>query len=254
MEEKILKIILYTNNPARTEALMLNQELKARGHISNICTTWSVDLPNTQEGLPEADLVYVITPVLFNGTAFEMANRLISLESWNDKAVLLNPLNSLLHSTKAHFTNYCNKFSIPHPRTLITENPSKALEFTLSIFRQGKQVVLKPVSRGEGVGVHLLQPMDSDTLLRYLLWYSSEYGDRVFYIQEFVDNLGYDLRLFVINGAVVARMKRSKTNDFLFNLSRGGVGEAFQKYIRFHRRGDRQRISDVHGVSGRSAR
>jgi len=112
---------------------------------------------------------------------------------------------------------------------LITENISNALEFAISRFREGRQVVLKPVSRGEGVGVQLLQPMDSETTLRYLLWYSSEYGDRVFYLQDFVDNLGYDVRLFVIGGRVVARMKRSKAESFLFNMSRGGAGEVFNE-------------------------
>jgi len=70
--------------------------------------------------------------------------------------------------------------------------------------------------------------MDPETMLRYLLWYSSEYGSRVFYLQEFVENLGYDIRLFVINGEVVGRMKRTVLNDFRYNLAQGGLGETFQ--------------------------
>lgn len=206
---------------------MLAEELKTRGHMSSICTTWSINLPHREQEPPEADVVYVVTPVLFNGSAFELANRLITLEAWNDKAVVINSLSSLLHSTKAHFTNSCSRNGIPHPKTLVTENVGMALDFALSLFKQGRQVVLKPVSRGEGVGVQLLQPMDSETMLRYLLWYSSEYGDRVFYLQEFVNNLGYDVRLFVIDGHVVARMKRNRADNFLFNLSRGGRGEPF---------------------------
>jgi len=207
---------------------MLNAEMKIRNHISKICTTWSVELPHRERGLPEVDLVYVVTPVLYNGSAFELANRLITLEAWNRTAVLINPLSSLLSATKAHFTNYCSKLGIPHPKTLVTENLEKALNFSLSLFSQGRQIVLKPLARGEGVGVKLLQPMDSETTLRYLLWYSSEYGNRVFYLQEFVENLGYDIRLFIIDGKVVARMKRSKYKDFRFNLARGGIGEPFQ--------------------------
>jgi len=223
-----LKFILYTNDPSKEEALMLDAELKIRGYASRICTTWGVDLPHGERGLPEADLVYVVTPVLYNGSAFELANRLITLEAWNRTAVLINPLPSLLSATKAHFTNSSSKLGIPHPKTLVTENLEKALDFALSLFSQGRQIVLKPVARGEGVGVKLLQPMDSETTLRYLLWYSSEYGNRVFYLQEFVENLGYDVRLFVIDGRVVARMRRSKPDDFRFNLAQGGIGEPFR--------------------------
>ena len=149
------------------------------------------------------------------------------METWNRKSVIINPFTSLLHSTKAHFTNYCSELGIPHPRTLVTENLKKALDFALSIFKEGKQVILKPVARGEGFGVKLLQSMDSETILRYLLWYSSEYGNRVFYLQEFVESFGYDVRLFIIDKRVVARMKRSKPTDFRFNLAQGGVSEPF---------------------------
>jgi RimK family alpha-L-glutamate ligase len=224
----MLRFIIYTNDPSRDEALALDTELKNRGHISRICTTWSVDLPHGKHGLPDADLIYVVTPVLFNGSAFELADRLVTLEAWDRNAVIINPFPSLLRSTKAHFTNYCHGLGIPHPKTLVTENPEKALDFALSIFQQGRQLVLKPVARGEGVGVKLLPPMDSETTLRYLLWYSSEYGDRVFYLQEFVENFGYDIRLFVIDDRVVARMKRSRPDDFRFNLAQGAMGEPFQ--------------------------
>lgn len=223
-----MKFVLYTNDPARDEALMLDAELKVRGYTSTLCTTWTVDLPHGKQGIPKADLVYVVTPVLFNGSAFELANRLVTLEAWDQESVLLNPFFSLLHSTKAHFTNYCSRLGIPHPKTLVTENLEKALDFALSLFQQRRQVILKPVSRGEGVGVRLLQPMDSETTLRYLLWYSHEYGNRVFYLEEFVENFGYDIRLFIINNNVVARMKRSKSGDFRFNLARGGIGTSFQ--------------------------
>jgi ribosomal protein S6--L-glutamate ligase len=223
-----LNIIIYTNNPIREEALMLDLELKAQNHISNILSTWDIDLPYGDYGLPRADLIYIVTPVLYGGTAFELANRLVTLEEWNKYAVLVNPLTSLLKSTKAHFTSYCSKLGIPHPRTLVTENPKKALDFAMSLFKEGQKIVVKPIARGEGVGIRLLGSMNSETMLRYLLWYSSEFGDRVFYLQEFVENLGYDVRLFVINGQVIGRMKRMSTSDFRYNLAQGGSSETFQ--------------------------
>jgi len=184
-------------------------------------------LPLEPNGPPRADLVYVVTPVLFGGTAFELATRLVFLEEWNKCAILVNPLPTLLKATKAHFTTYCSRLGIPHPKTLVTENPRKALDFAQTLFSEGRNLVVKPVARGEGVGIRLLQPTDPDTTLRYLLWYSTEYGNRVFYLQEFVENLGFDLRIFVIDGKVIGRMKRTKGDDFRYNLAQGGVSEPF---------------------------
>jgi glutathione synthase/RimK-type ligase-like ATP-grasp enzyme len=67
------------------------------------------------------DLVYVASPVLFSGSAFELANRLIVLGEWSESAVVVNPVASLLRATKAHFTLHCSRLGIPHPRTLVTE-------------------------------------------------------------------------------------------------------------------------------------
>ena len=223
-----MRTVIYTNNPAREEALMIDSELKRRRHFSQVCATWDIQIPFKEGTLPEADLVYVVTPVLFSGTSFELANRLIALEEWSRSCVIVNPLVSLLRSTKAHFTQYCQRLGIPHPRTLITEDPQKALDFGTDLFNAGRQIVMKPVARGEGAGIRLLKPMKPDTLLRYLLWYSTEYGDRVFYMQEYVENLGYDVRLFVINGKVVGRMKRMASEDFRYNLAQGGVSELYQ--------------------------
>ena len=223
-----MRTVIYTNNPAREEALMIDSELKRRRHFSQVCATWDIQIPFKEGTLPEADLVYVVTPVLFSGTSFELANRLIALEEWSRSCVIVNPLVSLLRSTKAHFTQYCQRLGIPHPRTLITEDPQKALDFGTDLFNEGRQIVMKPVARGEGAGIRLLKPMKPDTLLRYLLWYSTEYGDRVFYMQEYVENLGYDVRLFVIDGKVVGRMKRMASEDFRYNLAQGGVSELYQ--------------------------
>lgn len=206
---------------------MLDSELKSRKHSSQINTTWDFEIPFKENRMPEADLVYVVTPVLFSGTSFELANRMIALEEWNRSSVLINPLTSLLQSTKAHFTQYCQRLGIPHPKTLITENPQKALDFGEDLFSQGRQIVIKPVARGEGAGVRLLRPMNRNTLLRYLLWYSTEYGDRVFYMQEYVENLGYDVRFLVIDGKIVGRMKRMSADDFRYNLAKGGLSEIY---------------------------
>ncbi|MFH0748820.1 MAG: hypothetical protein V1915_02720 [Candidatus Bathyarchaeota archaeon] len=224
-----MKVILYTNNPGKQEVLLLYTELMGRGHSCTICTTWSINLPHKIQGIPEADLVYVVTPVLFNGSAFELANRLVTLEEWDRKSVLINPFSALLKSTKAYFTNSCSWTEIPHPETLITESIEKALDFALGQFQQNKQVILKPLARGEGTGIKLLQPMDSETTLRFLLWYSSEYGKRVFYLQEFMENLNYDIRLFVIDNRIVTRMKRSKSGDFRFNLAQGAIAVPYQE-------------------------
>jgi hypothetical protein len=55
--------------------------------------------------------------------------------------------------------------------------------------------------------------MDSETALRHLLWYSSEYGNKVLYIQEFVDHGFSDIRAFVVGDQVIAAMKQYLPGD-----------------------------------------
>jgi RimK family alpha-L-glutamate ligase len=137
----------------------------------------------------------------------------------------------LLYS-KGHLTAQLNNIRLPHPKTLVTENIEKAHGFALDLLESGKTVVLKPLCRGRGIGVVRLDRIRSRSdLLQYLAWYNRSFGQGVFYLQEFIPNLGYDIRCMVVDGEVVGREKRSNDRDFRYNISAGGIAEPFDDPI-----------------------
>ena len=67
--------------------------------------------------------------------------------------------------------------------------------------------------------------------MQFLVWYIRTHGQGVYYLQEFIPNLGYDVRCFVINGQVVGREKRSNPDDFRYNVAAGGSAEPFENSV-----------------------
>ena len=118
----------------------------------------------------------------------------------------------------------------PHPETLITENIESAREFTQSLLDQGKEVVLKQIALSRGTGVTKLSRIRSrKDLTQYLVWYTRNFAEGVYYLQEFVPNKGHDIRIFIIDGRVVGREMRSNPDDFRYNVATGGSAAPFEE-------------------------
>ena len=66
-----------------------------------------------------------------------------------------------------------------------------------------------------------------EDLLQYLVWYTRNFSQGVFYLQEFIPNQGYDIRCFVIDGEVVGRERRSNPDDFRYNVAAGATAKPF---------------------------
>jgi glutathione synthase/RimK-type ligase-like ATP-grasp enzyme len=112
---------------------------------------------------------------------------------------------------------------LPHPRTIATENVEEAYSFAHDLLEQGSEVVLKPTCGARGIGVTKLSGIRRrDDLLQFLVWYTREHAEGVYYLQEYVKNLGYDVRCLVIDGGVVGRERRFNQNDFRYNVAVGG--------------------------------
>jgi RimK family alpha-L-glutamate ligase len=154
------------------------------------------------------------------------------LREYDRESIVINPLESMLHYSKEHLTIQLTKMGLPHPETLITENIEDAYDFASKLLDEGKEVVLKPICLARGVGVVKLNNIRSRAdLLQFLVWYTRAHGGGVYYLQEFIPNLGYDIRCFVIDGEVVGREKRSNPDDFRYNVAAGGEAEPFQDPI-----------------------
>ncbi len=220
-------ILIFTDNPGVTETRLVLGEARARGIPTGLIAPWDVSMP----GVPEvdADLVYVPSNMLNRGSTFELIHRLLILQELERQiGTVINPVESMLRYSKEHLTLQMSRLGLPHPRTLVTENVERAYEFAAGLLDQGRNVVLKPLCRGRGVGVVMLDRIRSrGDLLQFLAWYTRAHAQGVFYLQEFIPNQGYDVRCMVIDGEVVGREKRSNPEDFRYNVSAGGLAEPF---------------------------
>jgi len=222
-----LGVIIFTDNPTVYETQLVLGELRARGIPTKFRAPWDISLPEIPEY--DADLVYAPSNMLNRGSTFELIHRHLILKELEESiGTVINPVDSLLNYSKGHLTLMMKKLGIPHPDTLITENIDKAYNFASGLLDSGKNVVLKPICKGRGVGVIRLDRIRSrEDLLQFLAWYGRAHGQGVYYLQEFVPNQGHDIRCMVVGDEVVGREKRSNPNDFRYNLSAGGTAENF---------------------------
>ncbi len=106
---------------------------------------------------------------------------------------------------------------LPTPHTIVCQTADEAM---LAFEELGGDVVIKPLFGGEGRGITRL----SDENLALRAFRMLEQLDAVIYLQEFIDHVGYDIRVLVI-GEEVYGMKRANAMDWRTNVSRGAVTE-----------------------------
>jgi RimK family alpha-L-glutamate ligase len=224
-----MSVLIYTDNPVVAETALVLKELRSRNINTEYLAPWDITLPGFD---PDVDIVYAPSNMLHRGTTFEMLHRLLILRELERDAVIVNPVDSMLHYSKEHLSIQLRKLDLPHPETIITENIELAYKFATRLLDEGKEVVLKPICLARGVGVMKLSRIRSrEDLMQFLVWYIRTHGQGVYYLQEFIPNLGYDVRCFVIDGEVVGREKRSNPDDFRYNVAAGGSAEPFENPI-----------------------
>ncbi|BDV39869.1 hypothetical protein DSM21852_31220 [Methylocystis bryophila] len=110
----------------------------------------------------------------------------------------------------------------PMPTSLIPHWKMRAAE-ALDLLG-GAPVIVKLARGTKGVGVMLCESKESLQSVMDMLWGLGE----DFLLQRAVaDSFGVDIRVLVVDGRVVAAMRRSATNgDFRANLAGGGVATA----------------------------
>jgi ribosomal protein S6--L-glutamate ligase len=110
---------------------------------------------------------------------------------------------------------------LPVPDTLVCQEIATAQEaFSLL----GGDVVVKPLFGSEGRG--MVRVTDPETCWRVCqAW---ENIGAVLYLQKFIPHEGSDLRLFVLNGHVLAAMRRCHAGDWRTNIAQGARAEAYR--------------------------
>jgi [lysine-biosynthesis-protein LysW]--L-2-aminoadipate ligase len=112
---------------------------------------------------------------------------------------------------------------VPTPATEVAFTKEAALEAIESF---GYPCVLKPVTGSWG---RLMAKIDSRNAAEAILEHKEtlgHYEHKVFYVQEFVDKPGRDVRVLAVDGEPVAAMTRS-SDHWLTNAAKGGETKSF---------------------------
>jgi ribosomal protein S6--L-glutamate ligase len=104
------------------------------------------------------------------------------------------------------------------PSTVVCQHADAALE----AFEQlGGDVVVKPLFGSEGRGLVRV----NDVELAWRTFRTLERLGTVLYLQGYIAHLGWDLRVLVLGGRVLAAMRRYANGDWRTNVSQGAVAE-----------------------------
>jgi len=111
--------------------------------------------------------------------------------------------------------------NVPQPRNMVAFSPESALE---AIEAFGYPVVLKPVVGSWG---RLLAKINDRDAAEAVLEHKATLGSvqhSVFYIQEFIQKPGRDIRAIIVGDRVLTAIYR-KSEHWITNTARGGEGE-----------------------------
>lgn len=104
------------------------------------------------------------------------------------------------------------------PSTIVCENADTALE---AFDRLGGDVVVKPIFGSEGRGIVRV----SDREIAVRTFRTLERIQAVLYVQRFIENDGFDVRVLVLGGHVLGAMRRRANGDFRANVACRAVAE-----------------------------
>lgn len=104
------------------------------------------------------------------------------------------------------------------PPTIVCQHADAALEAFTTL---GGDVVVKPLFGSEGRGMVRV----SDPEMAWRTFRTIERVQSVLYLQQFIHHPGWDLRAFVVDGKVLAAMRRRSRGDWRTNVAQGGKAE-----------------------------
>jgi RimK family alpha-L-glutamate ligase len=108
---------------------------------------------------------------------------------------------------------------LPVPATITCQTADAAIE---AFHALGGDVVVKPLFGSEGRGIVRVSAPE----LAWRTFRTLERTQAVLYVQQFVPHPGWDLRVLVLGGKVLAAMRRHACDDWRTNVAQGGRAEA----------------------------
>lgn len=201
----------------RQEEKLILQAARARGMdvtpIFDRELTLNVSAPTAAESGIEID-VLLDRSVVHSRAGYT----LFAMDRWG-----IPTLNSSAAVTicddKARASMVLEAAGIPSPRTFVAYSEESALKACEAL---GYPAVLKPVTGSWG---RLIAKVNGPEQARAILAQKSEHGSfhhEIYYIQEFIEKPGRDIRAYVIGGQVIAASYRT-SEHWITNAARGAV-------------------------------
>ena len=222
-----MESMIITPNSKDPEVQILSNELKNQGYKVHYFIPSSIKVgigfkPYFSKQFevlePKAALVRGFGAAATQRIFFRL-DILSAIEEYDVK--LINSRESLEIASDKFLTSvFLEKYRIPTPRTMICEDPHKALE---AFDELGGDCVLKPLYGSKGIGITRL----NDKAFAENVIYSLSQLNHVFYLQEFIEHQKRDIRILVLGDKVIAGMYRV-SDSWKTNIYAGAKAEPIE--------------------------
>ena len=176
-----------------------------------------VVIPGYEKNLPDAAFVRGVPGGSLEEVVlyldFLHALKVMNIPVYNDGYAIERSVDKGMTSFLLH------NAGLPTPLTWVLRNREDALSIAEIEMKKGNLLISKPLFGSQGEGIRRIEKMTD------LFWLTNSHG--VYYLQRFVHCSGvgfFDNRVFVINGQVVAAMRR-RGKSWLNNVARGASCE-----------------------------
>jgi [lysine-biosynthesis-protein LysW]--L-2-aminoadipate ligase len=214
-----MKVGLLYSRIRRDEKLLLS-ELRDRGH-----EVTKVDVRKEQFNISEPPAAFDDVDVVVDRCLATSRSLYVTkfLDAY-DVPVVNSTETAEVCADKVKNSLALEQAGVPTPNTEVAFTTDAAME---TIEKFGYPCVLKPVVGSWG---RLMAKIDTESAAEAILEHKAtlgHYQHKVFYVQEFVEKPGRDIRVVAIDGEPVAAMTRS-SDHWLTNAAKGADAEAFE--------------------------
>jgi [lysine-biosynthesis-protein LysW]--L-2-aminoadipate ligase len=196
----------------RVEEKLLLAELESRGVETKVIDDREIVL--TLEQRPELGVDVILERCIQHGTALYA---LAVLDTWAVPTVNRYEVAEIC-GNKLLTTMRLIRDGVPSPRTRVAFTPESAL---VAIEELGYPVVLKPLIGSWG---RLISKVNDREAAEAIVEHKDVLGNylhSIYYIQEYIQKPGRDIRAFVVGGETIAAIYRA-SDHWITNTARGG--------------------------------
>ena len=157
-------------------------------------------------------------------TSIEQYVRRLTLlkELEREGMVVMNPVDGMAKARdKYGALSFLSRAGLRVPETIVTEDIGLAYDF---VAKFGKAVI-KPLIGSRGYGSVLVDNPE----IAFRIFKTLASFNQVIYVQEYIEKKSYDLRVFVVDGGVLASIQRfiTKPGEWRTNVAQGGKAKAY---------------------------